>query len=137
MRTHEPPVRAFEAKQKMRETQTQPLRLNGFTRVSRHEMIQLVRDALLKSGGDILDAHFFSNISLCINFELSAQRIDQLQTALADIHLQLSKESLELLAAFTAPAKHENSETSVPGTLQITFIHNDPDLRIEVPPIPG
>lgn len=137
MRTRELSARAFEAEQKMRETQTQPLRLNGFTRVSRHQMIPLVRDAILKTGGDILDAHFFSNISLCVNFELSAQRIEQLQTALADIHLQLSTESLELLAAFGTPAKRYDQETSVPGTLQITFIHSEPDLRIEVPPIPG
>ena len=123
----------------MRETQTEPLRLNGFTRVPRHQMIPLVREALLKSGADILDAHFFSNISLCINFELQAQRIEQLQTALAGINLQLSTESLELLAAFRTSAQRSDGETSasVPGTLQLTFIHNEPDLRIEVPPIPG
>ncbi|HEX8492783.1 MAG TPA: hypothetical protein VF658_08085 [Pyrinomonadaceae bacterium] len=121
----------------MGETQTQLLRLNGFTRTSRHQMIPLVRDAILKTGGDILDAYFFSNISLCVNFELSAQRIEHLQTALADINLQLSIESLEALATFGTPAKREKSETYIPGTLQITFIHNEPDLRIEVPPIPG
>lgn len=119
--------------------QPESLRLNGITRVSRHQMIPLVRDALLKSGGDILDAHFFSNISLCVNFELPVRRIEQLQTALADINLQLNAESLEMLASFRTTAKREDDETSnsIPGTLQVTFIHNEPDLRIEVPAIPG
>ena len=122
----------------MRETQTELLRLNAFTRASRHQMIPLLREALLTSGADILDAHFFSNISLCINFELPPQRTRQLQTALADINLQLSAESLDLLAAFIV-AKRDDKEThlTVSGTLQITFIHNEPDLRIEVPAIPG
>ena len=123
----------------MREPQTETLTLNGFTRVPRHQMIPLVREALLQSGADILDSHFFSNISLCLNFELSAERIEQLQTALADINLQLSTESLERLANFHTPPKPDHAETSipVPGTLQITFIHNEPDLRIEVPAVPG
>lgn len=113
--------------------------LNGFTRVPRHQMIPLAREALLNSGADILDARFFSNISLCINFELHARRIEQLQTALADINLKLSVESLESLAAFRASAQRGVGETtaSISGTLQITFIHDEPDLRIEVPPIPG
>lgn len=123
----------------MRETQTEPLRLNAFTRVQRHQMIALIREALLKSGADILDAHFFSNISLCINFELHAEHFEQLQTALAGINLQLSTESLESLAALSASAQRgvEGTPAAVPGTLQITFIHDEPDLRIEVPPIPG
>lgn len=123
----------------MRETPTESLRLNGFTKVSRHQMIPLMREALLKSGADILDAHFFSNISLCVNFELHPQRVKQLQTALADIDLQLSTESLNLLANFQARTERGDKETSnaVAGTLQITFIHNEPDLKIEVPAIPG
>jgi hypothetical protein len=31
----------------------------------------------------------------------------------------------------------ETTASEVAGTLEITFIHNEPDLRIEVPPIPG
>lgn len=123
----------------MRETQTEPLRLNGFTRAQRHRMIPLIREALLQSGADILDVRFFSNISLCINFELHAKHFERLQTALAGINLQLSTESLESLSALHTSAQRGDEETSaaVPGTLQITFIHNEPDLRIEVPPIPG
>jgi hypothetical protein len=119
--------------------QTGPLRLNGFTRINRHRMIPLVREALLKSGGDILDSHFFSNISLCINFELPAPRLSQLQASLAAIELRLSNESRELLAAFHATEERarEEAPSSLNGTLQITFIHNEPDLRTEVPHIPG
>ncbi|HJU55703.1 MAG TPA: hypothetical protein VJ715_14060 [Pyrinomonadaceae bacterium] len=31
----------------------------------------------------------------------------------------------------------EEWASEVTGTLEITFIHDEPDLRIEVPPIPG
>jgi hypothetical protein len=31
----------------------------------------------------------------------------------------------------------EARASEVTGTLEITFVHNEPDLRIEVPPIPG
>lgn len=101
-------------------------------------MIPLVREALLKSGGDILDVHFFSNISLCLNFELPQRRIRQLQSSLEEINLKLSAETLDSLASYQTPENDDGGAlSSVPGTLQITFIHNEPDLRLEVPAIPG
>jgi hypothetical protein len=124
----------------MRKIKIEPLRLNGFTTVNRHQMIPLAREALLKNGGDILDVHFFSNISLCVNFELPANRIRQLQSSLEAIDLQLSAETRKSLASYRTPEADDSgaeSSAHASGTLQITFIHNEPDLRIEVPAVPG
>jgi hypothetical protein len=116
------------------------LRLNGITRHDRHEMISRVKEAILQGGGFIIDFHMFSNISICLNFEISVGKIEKLSDALKATGLQLSRESEELLAGCSQPTKQlaeEARASEVAGTLAITFIHNEPDLRIEVPPVPG
>jgi hypothetical protein len=116
------------------------LRLNGITRRDRHEMISRVKEAILKGGGFILDFHMFSNLSICLNFEIAVGKIEKLHDALKATGLQLSRESGELLVGYskrTEQLEAEAEASEVAGTLEITFIHNEPDLRIEVPPIPG
>jgi hypothetical protein len=103
------------------------LRINGTTRVDRHEMISQLRDCLTQHNGWIVDFQMFSNLSICINFEISSASVEAF------------RQSLNLLdAKFTAdqaPATITASE--IRGTLQMTFTHDQPDLRIEVPAIPG
>jgi hypothetical protein len=116
------------------------LRLNAVTRRDRHEMISLAKEAILQAGGDLFDFHMFSNLSICLNFEIAAGKIGGLSAALSATGLRLTDGSKERLAdcyrrAEQLPAERAASE--VTGTLEITFIHNEPDLRIEVPPIPG
>lgn len=108
-----------------------PVRFTAFTRNPRGEMIAKVRDALIASGGWIIDFHEYSNVSLCLNFEISGQKIPPLLAALRQEGLELTEESQSLQAA-----KGGESD-GVSGTLQITFIHQDPDLIIPVPAIPG
>jgi hypothetical protein len=116
------------------------LRLQGVTRADRQEMISRVREAIAEGGGYILDFHMFSNIMICINFEVSAGNIGRLHSSLAATGLRLDAESRDLLEDCRKQPKRlaENDKDSeVTGTLNITFVHNEPDLRIEVPPIPG
>ena len=116
------------------------LRLNGVTRVNRHEMISRAKEAILAGGGFITDFHMFSNVSICINFEITVGNIKKLFSSLASTNLQLSRESRELLTSCCDKLEEVGEalkEKDVPGTLQITFVHNEPDLRIEVPPVPG
>lgn len=116
------------------------LRLNGVTRIDRHEMISRVKEAISKGGGCIFDFHIFSNASICIDFEVSVGNIEKLYTSLTATGLRLNQESHDLLADCCNELKRlgEKSKIAdVAGTLQITFIHNEPDLRIECPPIPG
>jgi len=96
-------------------------------------MIARARTAITDSGGWILDAKLFSNVSINLSFEIPASRIDSLRDALKLIELRLSISSLESIA------QHRSEEPSgdIAGSLQITFIHDEPDLRIQVPAIPG
>jgi hypothetical protein len=116
------------------------LRLNGITICNRHEMISRAKEAILKGGGFITDFHMFSNLSICLNFELPARKIDSFYAALKATGLGLTEESQELLAEYSKRLEQLGEEagaSEVAGTLEITFIHDEPDLRIEVPPIPG
>ena len=107
-------------------------------------MISRVRRAFAESNGSIVDFKMFSNVSLNILFELPARRIGELSGALAATGLRLSAESRELLTdwqqrfgADDAAAPGASGLTEIAGSLQITFLHHEPDLRLEVPPIPG
>lgn len=118
------------------------LRLDGVTRDDRHEMISRVRRAFAESNASILDFKMFSNVSLNILFESPARRIAELGAALSATGLRLSAESRELMAERQKRYEEEaavaaSQPVEVAGSLQIIFIHHEPDLRLEVPPIPG
>ena len=115
------------------------LRINCFTKAHRHEVISGVKDAFLRSGGFITDFHMFSNASLCVNFELPLHSVSQFRLLLSEIEMQLSEESKVMLESYATGANPgaELKEAEVVGTLQISFFHDEPDLRIEVPAIPG
>ncbi len=53
--------------------------------------------------------------------------------------MQLSEESKVMLENYVSgdDTEGELKEAEVTGTLQISFFHDEPDLRIEVPAIPG
>lgn len=115
------------------------LRVNALTRADRHATIPALRDAVTRSGGWITDARFFSNTSVCLNFEIGLRHVAELRAALGGLRLSLSQESAAALEDLSrrAGAGGPAAEAEVVGTLQVTFIHDEPDLRIEVPPIPG
>lgn len=116
------------------------LRLNAITRRERHEMISRATEAVLRGGGFVVDFHMFSNRSICLNFEVAAGKVGRLSEALEETGLWLTEESRARLAEGTERAEQLSAEegaSEVAGTLEITFIHDEPDLRIAVPPIPG
>jgi len=116
------------------------LRLEAFTRDDRHVMISRVRGAFAISDASILDFKMFSNVSLSLIFELPAGRIGDLSAALSATGLRLSTESRELLLGWQERYGAGSDTTQlaeIAGALQITFIHHEPDLRLDVPPIPG
>ncbi|MEK6286440.1 MAG: hypothetical protein AABO57_11915 [Acidobacteriota bacterium] len=103
-------------------------------------MIARVRSALAASAAWVLDVKQFSNVSVCFSFEIPGNRVARLREALAAADLRLTRESNDSFASFSASnesAGEGSQTTDVAGTLQITFIHNEPDLKIEVPRIPG
>ena len=102
-------------------------------------MIIRAREAILQGGAYITDFHMFSNTAICINFEVSVGNIEKLYSSLGQ-EAFLNQESRELLVdccTQLAQLGERAKEKELMGTLEITFIHDEPDLRIEVPPIPG
>lgn len=113
------------------------LRINGLTTADRNETISRAREAITQSGGWITDFKLFSNVSLCINFELPPGHVSELCARLEAMSLHLSRESIDQMAGYASPPPEKAGVKEIVGTLQILFIHNEPDLRIEVPAIPG
>ena len=114
------------------------IRLAAVTRTNRIEIIERVREAFLAVGAWITDFHEFSNLSLCINFEVPSRKMSDLWAGLHSVGLEITQELQPTLANPSPPSSTtEANDPDVTGTLQITFIHNDPDLIIPVPPIPG
>ena len=110
------------------------LRLDGFTRAERIGMTDRVSEAINKAGAWITDFHQYSNILICINFQVPIANLDRLAAMLQETGLQFSQESLEQLRS-TRVSIHKAQE--LVGTLQITFVHNEPDLLREIPAVPG
>jgi hypothetical protein len=110
------------------------LRLDGFTRAERLGMIDRVSEAINQSSAWITDFHQYSNLLICINFQVPIGNLAKLAITLQSTGLQLSPASLDQLM----PAEGLTlGEPELMGTLQITFIHNEPDLRREIPAVPG
>lgn len=113
-----------------------PLRLSAVTRADRHRMIEAAKDAIGAGGGWILDFRLFSNLSINIVFELPSGRAADLLARLDALDWKFDEDGRnELLACIergTEVVSHD-----IGGTLQITFIHDEPDLHIPVPAIPG
>ena len=112
---------------------TSPLRLSVFTRQNRGDVIARVRDTFAAGGGWITDFHHFSNVSLCINFQIPVLKLANLCAAFRQIRLEITDERQSV--PFRPPITTDQSDAA--GTLQITFIHEESDLIIPVPPIPG
>ncbi|MEG3900015.1 hypothetical protein QT989_30755 [Microcoleus sp. SVA1_B6] len=93
-----------------------------------------VSEAISQAGAWITDFHQYSNILICINFQVPIANLDKLAATLQETGLHLSQESLDqLMPANDSTLKDEEFG----GTLQITFVHNEPDLLREVPVVPG
>ncbi len=62
-------------------------------------MTSRMKEAIIESGGWILDFKLFSNASICVSFELPVINVGELRERLAEKDLRLTEESRELLAS--------------------------------------
>ncbi len=106
------------------------VQINAVTSVERLEATARARDAISEAGGAILTFEQFSNVSACVGLEIAPARLPDLGRLLSAAGLNLSKRSEQALES-------ANHGQTVPVTLQITFVHGEPDLRRHIPAIPG
>lgn len=108
------------------------LNLSGITAAERHQAISAASDAIAAGGGWIIDHTLFSNMMATIRFSLppDGQAILQKQIEAADIHLDTDS-----IAALTSAEPNDQDE--ILGSLSLTFVHHEPDLRMEIPAVPG
>lgn len=112
----------------------QRLMLSAVTWANRHDAMAGINDAVLAAGGWIEGHTLFSNIATTFRIELPEGRIPALAEALETLGILLDDESRDRLAALRPPPD-KGAERAL--SLSVTFIHNEPDLRREVPMVPG
>lgn len=108
------------------------LRLIGSARGEPHAVVGAVDDALSRAHASITDVHFFSGIQVTLHFEIAREDLAALGTALSDAGVRLDPESAAGLAESCGAEVAE-----LAGTLALTLLDGDPDLKREIPAVPG
>lgn len=99
--------------------------MEAVTRRERRETTSAVFDAIVRLGGWVEDSRLYSNIMTVVRFTMRGRDMPALVTELATLGLVVE----------TPQVAADDSECS--GTLQLTFLHDEPDLTREVPSVPG
>ncbi len=107
------------------------LTLSGVTRGNRYDMTAAISGAVTGAGGWIIDHALFSNVAACIRFAVPAHGLTGFRDRILAAGVALDAESLDAIGA-VAPA-----ETELTVALNVTFVHDEPDLRRTVPAVPG
>ena len=105
------------------------MRLLGWTRSGRHEVTSCVTDLVLGVRGFVLDSQRFSNNALVLKIQLPADRFEQFITGLNECSVTLDGDPYAVLESAASD--------EVVGTLHVRFVHDEPDLRIDTPAVPG
>lgn len=108
-------------------------RLNGFTRAERLASVSRMREAIVSSKGWIIDFSEFSNLSICLRFQAPGESWLSLIKALRAAEIKFSGESELVLAGI----EMDLPEGMIECSLQVLFVHNEPDFRRKVLAIPG
>lgn len=109
------------------------LHLNGFTRVERLKSVARLRESIVGSHGWVTDFHQFSNLSICLQFEIPIEHLPLLAESLLDAGVKFNSRSESVLYSLGP----EMATGPIQCTLQVLFIHNEPDLRRKVLAVPG
>jgi len=100
-------------------------RFSIFTSMERNAAIIKVRDAIQDANGWVVEQTFFSNIASTINFELPATSLNTFQD-------QLRAGGLTVYVDGDLP--DTGTSKDVRATISLTFSHDEPDLKRQVPP---
>jgi len=111
------------------------LMISGVTKADRHQVTADVNDAISAAGGWVVNHMLFSNIAITIQFSLPSQRFDEFRDQVIAASVKLDDDSLAKIRAVIE--KHVPWPVDVTAALNITFVHNEPDLRQVIPAVPG
>ncbi len=111
------------------------LLLSAVTAHPRHSVVPALSTALNDLGW-VVGFHQFSNTALAVHFELPVNSLSCLVTTLTALPLHLSSDSLGAIRDFAAKDPSTMPDP-LPGSINVTFVHSEPDLRIPVPAVPG
>ena len=106
------------------------LRLTGITKENRFQVTARLIEAVEAAGGWIMGHQTFSNWGLCINFEIEPGKVSGFGKRLRSTGLELDEESLAALKAVS----ELGAEAGVIGTLQASFVHDEPEVKEYPPP---
>ncbi len=113
--------------------------LDGHTRDDRNTVLDQVKGAINRAGW-LLEFTLFSNSAVALVFELELGRVAVLDEELKKTRLHLgdkSRHTLDGCVGALEALDEEQRRASLIGLMHITFVHHDPDLRREVPKVPG
>lgn len=110
------------------------LMLSATTRVNRHAVMQQINDLVVSRGGWIEGHTLFSNIAATFRFVLPAGRLKGFAEAVDGLGVHIDAAAMQALGE---RAEAEAAKAEVSGSLSVTFIHDEPDLRREIPAVPG
>jgi hypothetical protein len=108
-----------------------PLMLSATTHRERNSAIAFAFECIHEFGGWIDDLYNFSNIMTNVRFSIPNDKMIEFSSALRKAGLNVDLNTTESLATSLSP------KTERLGSLQITFVHNEPDLKSNVLAIPG
>lgn len=101
------------------------LNWKGYSAHERMTAIEEIKRAVESSGGDIMDFHFFSDVSMSFQIEISSDRCMALKSGLSEI--------MQLDDGFEEP----QNVTEVILLLNVSFSTGSGDLRQSVIDVPG
>lgn len=105
------------------------LMLNAVTRRERKDATSFVFDTVNGLGGWIDDVQMYSNLMNTIRLTLAAGAYPALIAALREGGIAVDEPAEDLAGTDSAVERM--------ATLQITFIHDEPDMKRDVPAVPG
>jgi len=109
-----------------------PRSFSAITKTDRQTAISAIDAAVSSAGGWMMGHSLFSNISAAFRMSVPAQGYTVLGEKLADAGIRLDQASLETLAEIAS-----DNDQELVAALNVTFIHNEPDLRHTIPAVPG
>ena len=111
------------------------VQINGFTAAPRHDVVSAMSAAISAGGGWIVDHHLYSDLCICLNFQVEASKLETLWTAFQSLPVKYAEASSEAIVKLVQ--ERASTDEEVTGTLEVTFGSGTGDLRRTVPSVPG